>query len=137
MSPKLYLYVANLLHGSVHLTEEALEFDHIGELRVDVFVIEVILLDELFDDVFVPKNGKLLLQRRLLLLGYVELDDRSVNVLHDLVLIERECDVNAGAVYELVQRLLIQSHYEVLEKNLVLVRCLSLAVPVPIRLDIK
>ncbi len=68
-----------------------------------MFVVNVVLLDQFLDDVLVPKDRELLLYRRLLLLSYVEFNNRGMNVLHHLVLIEGESDVNAGAVDKLIE----------------------------------
>lgn len=123
MGPKFYLQVANLLNSSLHLSKETFKLNHVRQLGVDMLVVEVVLLDILLDDVLVPENGELLLKRGLFLLCNVQLDKRSVYVLHDLEKVERERYVYAWAVDELVQRILIQTLDEVVEEYLVQVWC--------------
>ena len=68
-----------------------------------MLVINMILLYKLFYYIFVSKDGELLLNRRLLFLGYVQLDDGGVDVFHHIVLLERESNVNARTVDELIK----------------------------------
>jgi len=71
MSPELYLQVTNFLNRFLHLTEESFKFNDIRKLWVDIFVVSMILLDVLFNYVFIPEDGELLLKRWLFLLGYI------------------------------------------------------------------
>ena len=79
----------------------------------------MVLLDELFYDVFVPKDGELLLQRGFLLLSTVKFNEWSVNVLHNFEEIEWESDVDPRTAYEFGQWVLIESLYEVVKEYLV------------------
>jgi len=71
MSPELYLQFTNFLNRFLHLTEESFKFNDIRQLWVDIFVVSMILLDVLFNYVFIPEDGELLLKRWLFLLGYI------------------------------------------------------------------
>jgi len=88
MCPKLDLNIADLLHGTVHVREKLFEFYNIRELRVNMFMFDMILLYKLFNDIFVSEYSKLLLERWLLLLGDIQFNNRGMNVFHNLVLIE-------------------------------------------------
>ena len=61
MGPEFNLEVAYFLDRSLHFTKETLELDHIWKFWVYMFVILVILLDVLLNDVFVSKYCELLL----------------------------------------------------------------------------
>lgn len=84
-----------------------------------MLVIKMVLLDELLYDVFVPKDGELLLQRGLLLLSNVKFNEWSVNVLHNFEEVEWESDVDPRTTYEFGQWVLIESLYEVVKEYLV------------------
>lgn len=60
-----------------------------------------------------------------------------MDVPHHLELVECESNVDARTVHEFDQRVLIEPHYEVLQEDLVLVRRLSFAGPLPIRYNIE
>jgi hypothetical protein len=60
-----------------------------------------------------------------------------MNVFHHFVLIERESDVNTGTIDKFVEGFFIEPHNEVLQKYLILMRCLSLSFPIPVSCDIK
>ena len=120
MCPELNLQVGDLLNRFLHLGKQSLEFDHISKLRVDFFVIEVVLHDVILNDVFVSEDGKLLLQRRLLLLCNVQLKQTRMNVVHDLKEIERVADMNAWAVHKLVQSIVIELLNEMAQKDIIL-----------------
>jgi hypothetical protein len=119
MGPKLDLEVAHFLDGALHFTEEAFEFYDIGELGIHVLVVDVVLLNVLLNDVLVAEYSELLLERGLFLLCDVELDKRGMDVFHNLEKVEGEGDVDAGAVDELVQGVLIEALDEVVEEDLV------------------
>jgi hypothetical protein len=51
-------------------------------------MFDMILLYKLFNDVFVSEYSKLLLERRLFLLGDIQFNNRGMYVFHNLVLIE-------------------------------------------------
>ena len=88
MCPKLDLNIADFLHGTVHVREKFFEFYNIRKLRVNMFMFDMILLYKLFNDVFVSEYSKLLLERRLFLLGDIQFNNRGMYVFHNLVLIE-------------------------------------------------
>ena len=121
MSPELDLYVAYLLNCPLHLTEESLELNHVRKLRVNIPVLEVVALNKFLNDALVAEYGELLLQARLLLLSHVQLDKRGMDVPHHLELVECEGNVDAWAVHEFDQRVLIELHDEMLQENLILV----------------
>ena len=61
MCPELNLEVGNLFNRLLHVGKQSLELNHVGKLRVYLFVIYVVLHDEILDDVFVSEDCKLLL----------------------------------------------------------------------------
>lgn len=71
MRPKLNLQVRNSLDVFLHLLKQPFKLDHISQLRVDLFVIQMILLDVILNYVLVSEYGELLLKRRLLLLSNI------------------------------------------------------------------
>lgn len=68
-----------------------------------MLMINMILLNKFFYNVFVSKYGELLLNRRFFFLRDIQLDDRRMNIFHHFILVERECDVYAGAVDEFIE----------------------------------
>jgi hypothetical protein len=65
MCPKLDLEVAHFLDGTLHFTEEVFIFYDIGEFGIHVLVVDVILLNVLFNNVLVAEDSELLLERGL------------------------------------------------------------------------
>lgn len=62
MSPEFNLQVTNLLNRLLHLSEQSLELNDIGQFRINIFMLGMILLDKVFNDVLIPEDSKLLLQ---------------------------------------------------------------------------
>ena len=94
-------------------------------------------MNVIFEDVFVAEYGELLLQTRLLLLSHVQLDKRGMDVPHHLELVECEGNVDAWAIHEFDQRVLIEPHDEMLQENLILVGRLYFTDPLPICYNIE
>lgn len=94
MSPELYLHVAYLLYRLLHLSEEPLELNDVCQLGVYMLRVVMLLLDIVFNDILVSEDGELLLQRRLLLDGDVQLNQGGWYVFHVLEEVERECYVD-------------------------------------------
>ena len=72
MSPKFNLEIANFLYCLLHFTIKSLKFYYISQFRIYMLMLLVILFYVLFDDVFVSKDSKLLLERGFLLYSNVE-----------------------------------------------------------------
>jgi hypothetical protein len=102
-----------------------------------MLVVNMILLNKFFYNVFVSKDGELLLNRRFLFLSNVQFYNGGMNVFHHFVLIEGESDVDTGTIDELIEGFLVQPHDEVFQKYFILMRCLSLSFPIPVSCDIK
>ena len=68
-----------------------------------MLMIDMILLNKFFYNVFVSKYGELLLNRRFFFLRDIQLDDRRMNIFHHFILVKRECDVYTGAVDEFIE----------------------------------
>ena len=68
-----------------------------------MLMIDMILLNKFFYNVFVSKYGELLLNRRFFFLRDIQLNDRRMNIFHHFILVERECDVYTGAVDEFIE----------------------------------
>lgn len=92
----------------------------------------MVALNKFLNDALVAEYRELLLQARLLLLGYVQLNEGGMDVPHHFELVEREGNVDARTVHEFDQRVFIEPHDEVLQENLILVRRLSFAGPLSI-----
>ena len=76
-------------------------------------------------NVLVPKYCELLLDRRLLLLGYVKLVQSGMNIFHDAVEIKRKADVKIRAPDEFSDRLFIKLLVIVIDKDSLIVQLLS------------
>jgi hypothetical protein len=74
----------------------------------------VVALNIFLNDALVAEYRELLLQTRLLLLGYVQLNEGGMDVPHHFELVECESNVDARTVHEFDQRVLIEPHDEVL-----------------------
>ena len=92
----------------------------------------MVALNIFLNDALVAEYRELLLQARLLLLGYVQLNEGGMDVPHHLELVECESNVDARTIHEFYQRVLIESHDEVLQENFILVRRLCFAGPLSI-----
>jgi hypothetical protein len=103
VGPEFHLYIAYLLHCTVHFRKKTLKFNDIGKLRVHMLMVNVILLNKFFYNVFVSKDGELLLDRRFLFLSYIQFYNGCMNILHHFILIKGECDVYTGAIDELIE----------------------------------
>jgi hypothetical protein len=68
-----------------------------------MFVVHVVLLDVLLNDVLITEYGELLLQGGFLLLSDVKFNEGRVDVFHHFEQIEGEGDVNGWTVDEFVQ----------------------------------
>ena len=88
-------------------------------------------LNKFLTDALIAEYSELLLQARLLLLSYVQLNKRGMDVPHHLELVECEGNVDARTVHEFHQRFLIELHDEMLQENFILVRRVSLTDPLP------
>ena len=97
-----------------------------------MLVLDMILFDELFDYVLIPEDCELLLQRWLFLLSNIQFNNGCMNILHYLILIEGECDMNAGAIYEFIEGFFIKPHYEMFQKDIIQVRSLRLSFPIAV-----
>jgi hypothetical protein len=84
MCPELHLQIRYLLNRLLHLKEQPLKLNHISELWVDLFVVDMILYYEVFYDVLKPENRELLLEGGFLLLGEVKFKEACMNVVHGL-----------------------------------------------------
>ena len=68
-----------------------------------MLMVNVILLNKFFYNVFVSKDGELLLNRRFLFLSDIQFYNGGMNVLHHFILIKGERDVYTGAIDELIE----------------------------------
>jgi hypothetical protein len=103
VGPEFHLNIAYLLHCTVHFRKKTFKFNDIGKLRVHMLMVNVILLNKFFYNVFVSKDGELLLDRRFLFLSYIQFYNGCMNILHHFILIKGECDVYTGAIDELIE----------------------------------
>lgn len=71
-------------------------------------MIQMVLDNEIFNNVFVSENGELLLQGRLLLLCDIQLQERSMDIVHNLKEIVRKTDVNPRTIDKFVQSVVIK-----------------------------
>ena len=101
-----------------------------------MLMLKVILLYKFLNNALVTEYSELLLKARLLFLCDIKLYQRGVNVSHHFKLVERECNMNARAIYELYQRLFIEFHNKMFQKDLVLVRGLCLPRPLSVCHDV-
>lgn len=92
-----------------------------------MLMFNMILLNILFNNVFIPEDSELLLQAWLLLLSNIKLDQRSMNVFEHFEKVVRECNMNVWTVDKLVQRVFIKPFNEMIQENFVQMR--SLLVP--------
>jgi len=70
-------------------------------------MIEMVLHDKVLNYVLVPKDGELLLKRRLLLLSDVEFKQTCVNVVHNFEEVVAEGNVDPRTVDELVKCVIV------------------------------
>ena len=61
MCPELDLEVTDFLYRFLHLIEKSFEFDHICKFWVNMFVLQVILFDIIFNDIAIAEDCELLL----------------------------------------------------------------------------